>query len=193
MEAEEEVRVILAKKGDIDAFNWLLERYRNQAFGLSLRMLGERDEALDAIQDSFIKAWKGINKFRGGNFRSWILTIVANSCRDRLRKRKGEYVISLEGVDVVSFLPSPEEEFLARGLREEIQKGLLSLPFGERLAVALFDVQGFSYKEIAQIMNCPLGTVKSRLSLGRRKLRDYLLKREVLPLKYHLKDKVKND
>ena len=189
MEVEEEAEVTLAKKGDFDSFNRLVERHRNQAFSLSLRMLGVREEALDVIQDSFLKAWLGIKKFRGGSFRSWLLSIVANSCRNQLKKRKKEYTVSLEEVDVASFLPTPEEEVLEKELREEIQTGLLSLPFKERLAVTLFDIQGFSYKEMAQIMDCPLGTVESRLSLGRRRLRSYLLRRNVLPQKYYLKDR----
>jgi RNA polymerase sigma-70 factor (ECF subfamily) len=193
MEIEEEAEVVLAKKGDLDSFNRIVERYRNRAFGLSLRMLGEREEALDAIQDSFLKAWMGIKKFRGGNFRSWLLSIVANSCRNRLKKRNKEYVISLEEVDIASSLPSPEEEALGKELRAEIQNGLLCIPFEERLAVTLFDIQGFSYKEITQVMGCPLGTVKSRLSLGRRKLRDYLLKRGVVSPKHHTRDEVGND
>jgi RNA polymerase sigma-70 factor (ECF subfamily) len=189
MEAKEEVEITLAKKGDINSFNRLVERYRNQAFSLSLRMLGEREEALDTIQDSFLKAWLEISKLRGKSFRNWLLSIVANSCRDRIKKRKKEYTISFEEVDIASPLPSPEEEVLEKELREKIQTGLLFLPFKERLAVTLFDIQGFSYKEMAEIMDCKLRTAESRLSLGRKRLRSYLILRDVLPQKYYLKDR----
>jgi RNA polymerase sigma-70 factor (ECF subfamily) len=189
METKEEVEITLAKKGDINSFNRLVERYQNQAFGLSLRMLGEREEALDVIQDSFLKAWLGITKLKGESFRSWLLSIIANSCRDRIRKRKKEYIVSLEEVDIASPLPSPEEEMLEKELREEIQRGLSSLPFKERLAVTLFDIQGFSLKEMAGIMECKLRTAESRLNSGRKRLRTYLRSRNVLPQKYYLKDR----
>lgn len=170
-----------SKKGDLDSFNELVERYQRMAYNLALRMLGDPGAAEDATQDALFSAWKNIKGFRGGNFRAWLLRITANACRDQLRKRKRHPSIPLESLPFEPQAPptseSPEDYVLRREVGAQIQEGLASLPSEQRLAVILCDVQGLSYEEIASVMKCSLGTVKSRISRGRAQLRDYLLQR----------------
>ena len=116
------------------------------------------------------------------------MRITANACRDQLRKLKHHHSTSLEALltepEGLPSSESPEDYALRREVGEQIQKGLSGLPSGQRLAVVLSDIQGLSYEEIAQVMGCSLGTVKSRLSRGRAQLRDYLLARELFPSEF---------
>lgn len=175
-----------SKKGDLDSFNRLVESYQRAVYSLALRMLGDRQAAEDASQEAFFSAWRGIGSFRGGNFKAWMLRITANACRDHLRKRKRNPTSSLEELsiefEVSGSTESPEDYALRLEVRAQIQRGLASLPSEQRLAVVLSDIQGLSYEEIAQVMGCSLGTVRSRLSRGRARLRDYLVQRGTFSL-----------
>jgi RNA polymerase sigma-70 factor (ECF subfamily) len=168
-----------SKKGDLDSFNRLVESYQRAVYNLALQMLGDRQAAEDASQEAFFSAWRGIGAFRGGSFKAWMLRITANVCRDHLRKRKP--TSSLEELsiefEVSNSTESPEDYALRLDMRAQIQRGLASLPSEQRLAVVLSDIQGLSYEEIAQVMGCSLGTVRSRLSRGRARLRDYLVQK----------------
>jgi RNA polymerase sigma-70 factor (ECF subfamily) len=154
-------------------------------------MLGDRSSAQDATQDAFFSAWMKIRSCQGTNFRAWLMSITANACRDHLRKIKRRPTIPIESlVQEPAASPaaeSPEDYALRRELDAEIQKALSALPSQQRLAVVLCDIQGFSYEEIAKIMGCSLGTVRSRISRGRSQLRDYLSLRELLPHDMRLK------
>lgn len=179
-----------SKEGNLDSFNLLVERHQKTVYNVALRMLGDPSAAEDAAQDAFFSAWKNIRSFRGGNFRAWLLCITANVCRDQLRKRKRHPSISLESLPFEpresSSSESPEDYVLRRETSDQIQNGLAGLPSEQRLAVILCDIQGLSYEEIAQVMKCSLGTVRSRISRGRAQLRDYLQKRELLPPGFRL-------
>ena len=171
----DEVQLIaLSRQGDVDSFNRLVEAYQRQVYNLALRMLGTVEAAQDATQEAFISAWRGIGRFRGGNFRSWLLSIVANACRDEFRRRGRRPTISL---DDLALEPENHSDDFARRLElgEVIQGGLSRLTPDQRLAIILSDVQGLSYEEMAQAMRCSLGTVRSRLSRARAHLKDYLL------------------
>ncbi len=177
-----------SQKGDLDSFNRLVEAYQGYIYNLTLRMLGRRDAADDATQEAFISAYRNMGKFRGGNFKIWLYRIASNVCHDQWRKAKKEASISLDELvlnserSLTNGRESPEEYALRRELGREIQKGLETLPQDQRMAVVLSDVQGLSYEETAQVLHCPVGTVRSRLSRGRANLRDFLLKkRELLP------------
>jgi len=169
------------QQGELACFNQLVESYQACVFNLALRMLANTQAAEDASQETFVSAWRGIRGFRGGNFRAWVLQIVANACRDHLRHFKRQPAVSLDASLVTLVEPaspsqySPEEVAERRMLGEEIQKGLATLLPDQRLAVILSDVQGISYEEIAKVMGVPVGTVRSRISRGRQHLRDYLL------------------
>ena len=180
--------VARAQQGDLDAFNQLAQRYERQVYNVSFRMLGDPQLAEDATQETLLKAYRGIAKFRGENLRAWLLRIASNTCNDFFRSRRGRQDLSLEllteesGVTWTSSDPSPEEEALRGELGLEIQRGLLTLPRDQRMVLILVDVEGMSYEEAAEAMVISPGTLRSRLSRARAKLRDYLLKkRELLP------------
>ena len=180
---EEGELIQAAKKGDLDSFNHLVERYQREVYNLALRMLGNTQGAEDATQEAFVSAFKGISRFRGGSFRAWLLRIVANACRDQLRSLRRRPTIPIEALELEPDrnAPSPEDYALRRELGGEVARALASLPLEQRLAVILCDIEGLSYEEIAQAMNCSLGTVRSRLSRGRARLRHHLA-RYVEPL-----------
>ncbi|MBI4340191.1 MAG: sigma-70 family RNA polymerase sigma factor [Chloroflexi bacterium] len=169
-----------SQKGDVDAFNQLVELYQGHVYNLALRMLGSESGAADAAQETFISAFRAIGGFRGGNFRSWLLRIAANACKDMLRAARARPTLSLEALEPDpeatprSHAESPEEHALRAELIAQIQQGLDALPQDQRLALALVDIQGFSYEDAAGVMGTSVGTVKSRLSRGRARMRDYL-------------------
>jgi RNA polymerase sigma-70 factor (ECF subfamily) len=184
-----------AKKGDLAAFNRLVMAYQGTAFNVAYRILGNADLAEDACQEAFLSAFTGIAKFRGGSFKSWILRIVTNACYDLLRYRGRRPANSLEEVAenpdysprLVNGRERPEEYALRKELNHVMQQGLDHLPPDQRTVLALSDVQGFSYQEIAEITGVSLGTVKSRLARARHKMRDYLMDhQELLPAEYRL-------
>lgn len=180
--------VARSQKGDLDAFNMLVERHQAHVYNLALRMLGDSAAAEDVAQETFISAFGGIGRFRGGNLKAWLMRIAANAARDALRSRKSKGALSLDALELTpgsipnSPLESPEDYALRRELGREIQKGLNGLSEDQRLAVVLVDIQGLDYEEAAQVIDASLGTLKSRLSRARANLRDYLMQRkELLP------------
>ena len=149
-------------------------------------MLGNRAQAEDVAQDTFISAYRSLNRFRGGNLRSWLLRIAANGSRDVLRRRQRRPENSLdESLESPSFQPisdevSPEEAAQRNELNRELQRAILTLGLYQRAALVLVDVQGLSYSEAAETMNVSIGTVKSRLSRARGRVRDTLMERREL-------------
>jgi RNA polymerase sigma factor (sigma-70 family) len=197
--ADEELRLMgAAQRGDVESFNALVRLYEGRIYNLAYRMLGDAESAADAAQDAFLSAYRNLRSFRGGSFRSWMLRIATNACYDVLRARKRRPTVSLdipdgdEGDDTPLQIPdqgeSPDDVALRRELAAAIQQGLDHLPEDQRLTVVLSDIQGLSYEEIAQITDANLGTVKSRLSRGRARLREVLRAGELLPARYRLPD-----
>jgi RNA polymerase sigma-70 factor (ECF subfamily) len=195
----DETRVIKeAQKGSVAAFNQLVMAYQGTAYNVAYRVIGNGDAAADACQEAFLKAYQAIKQYRGGSFKSWLLRIVTNACYDQMRYKSRRPATSLEDMTENSDDPSeklvngserPEESILRSELNDLIQVGINHLPEDQRLIVVLSDVQGFSYQEIAEIVGQPLGTIKSRLSRGRQRLRDFLLEqKELLPSQYRLND-----
>jgi RNA polymerase sigma-70 factor (ECF subfamily) len=157
--------------------------------------VGDVDAAADACQEAFLSAYKSIDRFRGGSFKSWILRIVTNACYDQLRYQGRRPADSLDAAaenaehspKLINGRERPEEHAVRRELNELIQKAINTLPPDQRAVLVLSDVQGFAYQEIADITGISLGTVKSRLSRARGKLRDYLVEyEELLPSQYRL-------
>jgi len=194
---DEQALIKAAVGGDIDSFNTLVLNYQSQVYNFAYRIMGEPDSAADATQEAFISAYRGLHGYRGGSFRSWLLRIVTNACYDELRRRKRRPVTSLEALHVEDPTPDAElpaqhqegpEGYTARQeLNQAIQLGLAELPEDQRVTLILSDIQGMSYEEIAEITLTNLGTIKSRLSRARAKLRDYLLAQgELLPSEYRL-------
>jgi RNA polymerase sigma-70 factor, ECF subfamily len=172
-----------AQAGEMPAFNSLVLRYQDAVYSLALRMLGSPAAAEDAAQEAFIRAYRRLETFRGGNFRSWLFSIVANLSRDELRRRARRPQLSLDAarddpdradLDPVEPGPGPEAVAEQAELRALLEAALLTLPDDWREVVVLSDVQGLAYEEIAQVTGLALGTVKSRLSRARAHLRDTL-------------------
>jgi RNA polymerase sigma-70 factor (ECF subfamily) len=193
---DEQALIATARKGDVRAFNQLVMLYQSMAYNLAYRILSEPDAAADATQDAFLSAFKALRQFRGGSFKAWLLRIVTNACYDQLRIKQRRPTSSLDDLPVEvehsSYLLDPAEqpdEFVERQeLNRFIQRGISTLPMEQRLVLVLSDVQGLDYQEIAQVTGLSLGTVKSRLSRGRAKLRDYLWQQgELLPTRYRLR------
>jgi RNA polymerase sigma-70 factor (ECF subfamily) len=181
----EERLVRRAREGDLDAFNALVETHQRAVYNLCLRMIGSPAAADDATQEAFLSAWRALHSFRGGHFRAWLMRISANACRDELRRRGRRPSVSLdatppgasEPLDPPDPAPGPEALALRSERQAQVQEALAKLPEDQRLAVVLCDVQGYAYEEIALVMHCSLGTVKSRIARGREKLRVLLVSR----------------
>ena len=194
---DESALIQSARKGNLDAFNTLVLTYQHQVYNLAYRIMGEEAAASDAAQEAFISAYKNLKSFRGGSFKSWLLRIVTNACYDDLRRRKRRPATSLDELtdgedgEAEFDVPAPEDGPEVIAQRHElaglIQRGITTLPDDQRIVLVLSDVQGMSYEEIATMTNSNLGTVKSRLSRARAKLREYLQGRgELLPEIYRL-------
>ena len=188
--------IAAAQQGRVDAFNELVLAYQQQVYNLAYRILSDPASAADAAQEAFISAFQHIDRFRGGSFKSYLMRIVANGCYDELRRRKRRPAMSFEDfgeVDedanpaLINGGEGPEEYAERQEVARVIQVGIEALPPDQRITLALSDVQGLSYQEIAEAMGVSLGTVKSRLARARGKLRDYLRSQgELLPGQYRL-------
>ncbi|MSP13143.1 MAG: sigma-70 family RNA polymerase sigma factor [Chloroflexi bacterium] len=186
-----------AQNGQVRAFNELVRTYQSLVYNVAYRILGEGEAAADVTQEAFFSAYRAIGDFRGGSFKAWLLRIVTNSAYDHLRRKKRRPQTSLEELleeegEAHEILPDPgvgpEAQAMQKELGRIIQRGIDALPEEQKIMVILSDVQGLSYEEIADITGTNLGTVKSRLSRARGRLREYLTsQQELLPAQYRLK------
>jgi RNA polymerase sigma factor (sigma-70 family) len=181
-----------AQRGEVTAFNGLVLIYQRQVFNVCYRTLGNAEDAADATQEAFLGAYRGIKSFRGPSvgFRGWLLRIAVNACYDHLRRRQRRPTESLDALGVASDdeanaaehvvdpQPDPEQRALSAEEARRIQAAIDRLPDEQRLTIVLCDVQGLSYDEAAQAMDVELGTVKSRLSRARARLREFLIERK---------------
>jgi RNA polymerase sigma-70 factor (ECF subfamily) len=171
-----------AQSGDLPSFNALVTRHERPVYGLCLRMLRVTADAEDATQDTFIKAWTSLSSFRGGGFRPWLFRIATNVCYDALRAKGRRPADSLddelfEREPVWSSQIAVDDPAVSADQRElaiHLERALGLLPDDQRLIVLLVDLYGYDYEEAAAISGTAVGTVKSRLSRGRGKLRDVL-------------------
>lgn len=188
-----------AKEGDLNAFNRLVLAYQDLAFNIAYRMLGDPDAAADATQNAFIAAYKHLDNYRGGSFKSWVMRIVTNRCYDELRRQKRRPTTPLEPFDgdseeeiespywLEDDSPSPEDALANNELENAIQECLHKMKKDFRLVVIMVDIQGMDYQEVSENTGIPLGTIKSRLARARGKLRDCLQYfRELLPANFRL-------
>ncbi|MGH2756813.1 MAG: RNA polymerase sigma factor [Actinomycetota bacterium] len=174
---EELLRRFLA--GDQAAFAELMGRHEDKIFSLAFRMTGDRADALDATQDAFIAAFKKARAFRGESaFSTWLYRIAVNACNDLLRKKK-RYVL-VEDPAGEHLAASGTDVATSASARIDVQRALASLQPDYREAVALHDLGGLRYEEIASVTGAQLGTVKSRISRGRKQLAELLEQRDDL-------------
>jgi RNA polymerase sigma-70 factor, ECF subfamily len=161
--------VVRAQKGDRWAFEQLVDRHQHRLFTLAARLLGSPDDAADAVQEAFIRAWLGLSSFRrGARFSTWLHRICLNSVHDQRTKRR------TSPLEEVPEPADPRDEFLASELSGALQEVLDSLDEEYRAAVVLYDVLGCSYAEIAELTGVAEGTVKSRIFRGRQRLGELL-------------------
>jgi len=190
----EEITLIReAQQGSVESFNALVLYYQTSVYNVAYRLIGESDVAADATQEAFISAYNHLPQFRGGSFKSWLMRIVTNACYDEMRRRKRRPAVSLEdlsdnpGAQLISPTETPESAAQRAALNRVIQDCLGGLSEDHRLVAILSDVQNYDYQEIADITRVSIGTVKSRLSRARQRLRDCLQGAgELLPETYRL-------
>ncbi len=182
----DEELVISSRNGDIDAFEELVNRYERKIYTIAYRLIGNPDDASDLTQEAFLKAFQGLKNFRGdSSFQTWMSRIVTNVCRDELRRRYCKPVEHLEETiileegevtrQVASQDPGPEELYEKKELQELIQEMINTLTPEFRMALILRDIQGYSYEEISEQLNCSIGTVKSRINRARNYLKKKLV------------------
>lgn len=198
--AEDEQAVIRrAQRGDLDAFNALVQTYQDSAYTLAFRIMGEAYSAADAAQEAFIIAYRRLNTYRGGSFRAWLMRITTNQCYDEMRRRQRRPTVSVEELGDEPALPdndsdTPEEIVQERELQRAIQDCISALNPDQRVVLVLCDVEGLDYQAIAESVGAQIGTVKSRLSRARAAVRDCLQGvRELLPSAYRLISDEPND
>jgi RNA polymerase sigma-70 factor (ECF subfamily) len=185
IKAEEDAQVLAAAEGDLEAFNQLVLNYQDLAYNHALSILGDPASAEDAAQEGFIKAFQGMNIFRGGSFRSWLLRIVTNCAYDLMRRSHRQpaqplYPVDEDGdeSDSPSWIADPSASVQAaveqNQLSEDIYRLMQELPEAYRSVLTLVDVYELDYLEAAQALNIPLGTVKSRLARARLQMQGKL-------------------
>lgn len=177
-----------AQTGDVQAFEELVRRYRNQVFALSFHFVHNREEAWDLSQEVFVKAYRSLRRFRGdASFKTWLMRITANQSKDFLKKRRLR-TVSLDD-EIGKRLPSgtagPDEGVAAQELGAAIEQAVRTLPPKHRTVFVLREYEGLSYQEIAEVMQCNVGTVMSRLHHARRKLQSKLIKMGVVEQEDH--------
>lgn len=174
-----------AKQGDIQAFEKLINKHQKRVYNIALRMLQNPEDAYDISQEVFIRVFKSMKEFREeASFSTWIYRIAKNACLDELRKRKKRNIVSLdenmefeEGTvkrQIEDEAPGPDILYESKELKDIVKLALRHLSNDHRLVIVLRDLQGFSYDEIAKILDCPEGTVKSRINRARKALKDIL-------------------
>jgi RNA polymerase sigma-70 factor, ECF subfamily len=169
-----------ALSGDLDAFNDLVAHYQDLLFGLTYRIVRDRDAAADAVQEAFFSAFRNLDRFRGTTFRAWLSRIAINAATDVLRLRKRRPADPYPEWEDDAWQPptgpadDPELQATHRARARAISQAMESITVDQRRAILLFDVEGFDYQEIATITEVSLGTVKSRIHRGRLALRDLL-------------------
>jgi RNA polymerase sigma-70 factor (ECF subfamily) len=166
-----------ARSGDLDAFNALVELYQDQLFALVARMVPDRDQASDAVQEAFFSAYRNLAGFRGGSVKSWLSRICVNAAMDAQRARKRRPVQPYPEYEDESWQPpageeaDPERQVLTAERSGVLTGALAAITADQRAAIVLFDIHGYDYAEIAEMTGVSLGTVKSRIHRGRLSLR----------------------
>ncbi len=182
-DVDERLLIERCRAGDIAAFEPLVEKYRQRVWRLAFQVLRDREEAWDCAQDTFVRAFQSLASFRGQSaFYTWLFRIAMNGATDRLRARSaqarafGNQPVPAEEWERTAADPGarPDQAALGAEQRLRIRQALDTLPPNARTIIMLSDVEGLSYREIASVLNCPIGTVMSRLHNARKRLRSAL-------------------
>lgn len=179
---EEAVLIEKARMGSESDFEALILSCQGKAYSMAYRYFNNPEDAMDALQESFLKIYRSLGTFKGeSSFQTWVYRIVANTCCDMLRKKKArittESLVKMDGEDeytleIMDASMGPEERAIHQEMTGYILHCLEKLPLEQKEIIVLRDIQGFSYEDIAEILNINPGTVKSRISRARMKLRE---------------------
>src|ERR671932_1881777 len=169
--------ISLIEAGDAEAFSTLYERHSRAVYSLAYRMMGERQAAEDLTQDAFIKVWRNASSYRAerGSVRTWILSIVHNRGIDQLRSHASRRRTQ-DRIEASAPRSQPSEAFpeaWRNSQRDQVREALKTLPSEQLKILELAYFSGYTHVEIAEFLDLPLGTVKGRMRLGLKKLRDY--------------------
>jgi RNA polymerase sigma-70 factor, ECF subfamily len=177
MGRSDEELVEACQAGEASAFDVLVARWEDRIRGAAFRFLGSEEEARDVAQEAFLKAYRAIGGFkREARFSSWLYQIATNLCRDHLRRRKTRATVSLEALEeagpvMVETRPGAHERLLERDLAHAVRRAIHALPEEQREVVILKEYQELTFLEIAQALDVPVSTVKTRLYRGLGQLR----------------------
>jgi RNA polymerase sigma-70 factor (ECF subfamily) len=185
MPSTDEELVARSIRGDTDSFNELILRWERPIYALAYRTIGREEEARDVVQETFLRAFRALPGFRGqAKFSSWLYRIALNLCRDWIRRERRVPVVQApEGVDLLDIAAAAEpseaiEDLVARRDTTRLVEALMAeLPEEQRTAILLKEYHGLTFQEIADLVGCPLSTVKTRLYQGLTVLRRELAKR----------------
>jgi RNA polymerase sigma-70 factor, ECF subfamily len=168
-------------EGEEDAFRELMERYKARAFGVAVGIVGNGDDAVDVVQDAFIKAYYRLKDFRfGSNFYTWFYRLLVNQAIDRWRKTSRSAEVPLDESwlsedasppDAFTYPADPQDLLMNRELGNELQEAIAALSEHHRAVIVLREIEGMAYEEIAGTLGCSVGTVMSRLHYARGKLK----------------------
>jgi RNA polymerase sigma-70 factor (ECF subfamily) len=181
MMSDEEL-VARSREGDLDSFNQLVMRWERPIYALAYRVIGREEDARDVAQETFLRAFRALGGFKGqAKFSSWLYRITLNLCRDWIRRQRRTPVAQApEGVDLVELAseatPSESIEDLVsrREMSRAVARAMAMLPEEQRTAIILKEYHGLTFQEIADLLGCPLSTVKTRLYQGLTVLRRQL-------------------
>ncbi len=185
VETPDSALVNAAREGDLQAYDDLIRRYQERIYATIYHMTSNHEDANDLAQETFIKAYSALKSFKGdSSFYTWVYRIAVNKTINFLKQRKNKTSLSLNDLDfniendpeLVAFVSdkTPRRDIALAELQEKLNKALQKLSDVHRMVVTLHDVQGLSHEEIANIMDCNVGTVRSRLFYARQQLQAYL-------------------
>jgi RNA polymerase sigma-70 factor (ECF subfamily) len=193
MASTDEELVARSIGGDLDSFNQLVLRWERPIYALAYRVIGREEDARDVCQETFLRAFRALGGFKGqAKFSSWLYRITLNLCRDWIRRERRQPLAQTpEGIDLVELAGEAEdtesvEELVARKeIGAAVAKAMALLPEEQRTAIVLKEYHGLTFQEIADMLDCPLSTVKTRLYQGLTVLRRQLERSNVTRLKDH--------
>ena len=181
MSRTDEELVALCLAGDRSAFDLLVLRWDRRIQGAIYRLIGSEDEARDLCQEAFLKAYRGLGGFKGeARFSSWLYQIALNLCRDRMRRRKGHTVVSLDALEASGQAPVQRDETtaldlaLTKDVARQVRAAVMALPEDQREVIVLKEYESLTFQEIADVLNLPVSTVKTRLYRGLDRLKERL-------------------
>jgi RNA polymerase sigma-70 factor, ECF subfamily len=187
MTRTDEELVARATAGDLDSFNQLVTRWERPIYALAYRTLGREEDARDVVQEAFLRAYRGLRGFKGqAKFSSWLYRITLNLCRDWIRRERRAPIAQVpEGTDPIDLADrqaapteSVEDLVSRREMSKAVSQAMAELPEEQRTAILMKEYHGLTFQEIADVLDCPLSTVKTRLYQGLSVLRRRLERRQ---------------